>query len=94
MRESDGREAQMADANRSQQVNLGCGTLILIALIVLIFSGRGGDEVKREIQSLDSTVQQMKSAIDLQSDQIKALRQTLEEDMRTKTPPKEGAEKR
>jgi len=83
----------MADANRSQQVSLGCGTLILIALIVLIFSGRGGDEVKREIQSLDSTVQQMKSAIDMQSDQIKALRQTLE-DMKMKTSPKEGTEKR
>jgi hypothetical protein len=91
--EPDGRETQMADADRSTQVSLGCGTLILIALIVLMFSGRSGDEVKREIQSLDSTVRQLKTAIDSQSDQIKALRQTME-DMRTKTSPLEGAEKR
>ena len=31
----------MADERRTRQVSLGCGTLILIALIVLIFSGRG-----------------------------------------------------
>ena len=41
---------------RSQQVNLGCSTLILIALIVLIFSGGRNDEIRREIQSLNSTV--------------------------------------
>jgi cell division protein FtsB len=93
MMEPDGREAQMADANRSQQVTLGCGTLILIALIVLFFSGRGGDDVKHEVQNLDSSVKQLKTAIDSQSDQIKALRQTLGE-MRTKASPKEGAEKR
>ncbi len=63
---------------RSQQVNLGCGTLILIALIVLIFSGGRNDEVRREIRDLDATIRQLKTAVESQADEIKALRQTLE----------------
>jgi type II secretory pathway component PulM len=63
---------------RSQQVSLGCGTLILIALIVLIFSGGRNDEVRREVQNLDSSIRQLKTAVESQAEEIKALRQTLE----------------
>ena len=44
---------EMADENRTQQASLGCGTLILIALIVLIFSGRGNGDLEREIHALN-----------------------------------------
>jgi type II secretory pathway component PulM len=82
----------MADFNRSQQVNLGCGTLILIALIVIIFGGGRNDGAKQEVQSLDSTIRQLKTAIDSQADQIKALRQAIES-MRAKTPQDEAEKK-
>jgi len=63
---------------RSQQVNLGCSTLILIALIVLIFSGGRNDEIRREIQSLNSTVRQLNTSVDSLTNEVKALLQKLE----------------
>ena len=42
----------MSDLN-SNRVQLGCGTLIIIALIVMIFSGRSNvDELKGNVQEL------------------------------------------
>lgn len=46
----------------SQTVNLGCGTLILIALIVMFFSGRGND-LEKEIKALRSDVQALKTEV-------------------------------
>lgn len=66
----------MADDNRTQQVNLGCGTLILIALIVLIFSGRG--DLEREVQGLRSEVGDLKKSIEAQTSEIKQLQQKLD----------------
>ena len=83
----------MPDIDRSQQVSLGCGTLILIALIVLIFGRGHNDEVEREVQNLSSTIRQLQTAVESQGDQIKALRQTLEA-MEAKTPKDAGAEKK
>lgn len=46
----------MSDLN-SNQVQLGCGTLIIIALIVMIFSGRSNvDELKGNVQELTKQV--------------------------------------
>jgi hypothetical protein len=69
----------MADENRTQQVSLGCGTLILIALIVLIFSGRGNDEIEREVQGLRTEVSDLRKSIDAQTSEIKRLRQKLDQ---------------
>lgn len=63
---------------RTQQVSLGCGTLILIALIVLIFSGRGNDDLQREVHGLRSEVGELKQAIEAQADQLQQLREMLE----------------
>lgn len=68
----------MADENRTQQVSLGCGTLILIALIVLIFSGRGGDELDREVKGLRSDVKELKTSVERQTDEIERLQQKLD----------------
>lgn len=87
----------MADDNRTQQVSLGCGTLILIALIVLLFSGGGVDEVKREIESLRSEIVQLKNAVASQTGEISTLRRTLER-LNPRTPgdggPKDDGPKR
>jgi hypothetical protein len=53
----------MSDGNRSDQVTLGCGSLILIALIVIIFSGSGDKEVAKDVKELRSEVQSLKTEI-------------------------------
>ncbi|HEV3383929.1 MAG TPA: hypothetical protein VG097_03895 [Gemmata sp.] len=68
----------MADEpDRTQHVTLGCGTLILIALIVMIFSHSGTGELKMEVQSLRSEVKELKQSIDTQANEIKLLREGM-----------------
>ena len=69
----------MADENRTQQVSLGCGTLILIALIVLIFSGGGNDDIEREVQGLRTEISDLKKSIEAQTSEIKRLQQKLDQ---------------
>jgi hypothetical protein len=58
---------------KGQEVSLGCGTLILIALIVL-FLGRGSTgELEHEVRSLRSEVRELKTAVEAQTSQIKSL---------------------
>lgn len=64
---------------KGQQVSLGCGTLILIALIVLIFSGRGVRDVRRDVRALRSEVAELKKSIDAQAAEIKVLQQKIDE---------------
>jgi Sec-independent protein translocase protein TatA len=68
----------MADGQRTSQASLGCGTLILIALIVMIFSGRGASELEREVQGLRSEINELKKSVDAQSNELKMLRQKLD----------------
>ena len=63
---------------KGQEVSLGCGTLILIAIIVMLFSGRGRGELEREIRALRSQVNEIKQAIDRQTNEIKLLRERME----------------
>lgn len=69
--------------NRTQQVSLGIGTLILIALIVMIFGGGSGG-MKREVQGLQSEVAdvrkavgELRKAVEAQSTEIRQLRDRL-----------------
>ncbi len=68
----------MPDDNRNHQVSLGCGTLILIALIVLFFSGRGTNDVAREVRELRSDVGELKKSIETQNGELKLLLQKLD----------------
>ena len=59
----------MADSDsgskQTTQVQLGCGTLILIALIVMIFSDQGDDDdAQREIQQLRDRVTRIEAKLD------------------------------
>ncbi len=65
--------------DKSQQVSLGCGTLILIALIVMIFSSRGTNDVEDEIRGLRTEIGELKLLIEAQSDEIDRLQDQLEE---------------
>jgi hypothetical protein len=64
-------------ADRTQTVNLGCGTLILLALIVMFFSNSGSRDVDGELGSLRATVEALKKSVDAQTEQIRGLQDLL-----------------
>ena len=69
---SCGGSNEMSDLN-SNRVQLGCGTLIVIALIVMVFSGRSKvDELKGSVQELTKQVVVLQGKVD-------ALSQAIEE---------------
>ena len=61
----------MADASTNNNVQLGCGTLILIAIIVMVFSGgndtkklRGQlDEVNKKIDRLEKKIDDLSTRL-------------------------------
>ncbi|MCU0721816.1 MAG: hypothetical protein MUC83_19045, partial [Pirellula sp.] len=59
--------------------SLGLGTLVLIALIVMIFSP-GNSDLKREIQGLRSDVSELRKLIEKQTSEIQQLREGLGKD--------------
>jgi hypothetical protein len=68
----------MARDDRTQQASLGCGTLILIALIVMIFSNRGHGDLESEVRGLRSQVSELKQSVEAQTAEIKLLREKLD----------------
>ena len=78
---------------KSQTASLGCGTLILIALIVLFFSGGPArelkDDVKKlhaDVRSLQSDVSSMKTTLNTQTILLQQMQQKLDK----LQPPKEN----
>jgi hypothetical protein len=64
----------MADLN-SNRVQLGCGTLIIIALIIMIFSGRSNvDDLKGNVQELTKQVLVLQGKVDALSQVIEKKR--------------------
>jgi type II secretory pathway component PulM len=59
--------------NREQSVSLGCGTLILIAIIVMIFSSSNDQDIERELKQLKSEVQLLKSAVEAQTTELQKM---------------------
>lgn len=50
---------------QTPKVQLGCGTLILIALIVLLLSGGGSNrKVRRQLEALNEKVDRLEQKID------------------------------
>jgi hypothetical protein len=69
----------MIDGRRTQTVQLGCGTLIVIALIVLFFSnGRVNSDLESEIHGLRREVGELKKAIEVQSLHIQLLQEKVD----------------
>ena len=70
----------MADSNN--KVSLGCGTFILIALIVLIFGNttRNMDKkLNNQIEDLSSEIATLKSNLAKQADTLTEIKQALDE---------------
>jgi phosphate uptake regulator len=55
----------MTDMPSDNKVQLGCGTLIIIAIIVMLFSG-GNDsrKLQRQLEELDRKVDRLEKKID------------------------------
>jgi hypothetical protein len=68
----------MSDERRTQQATLGCGSLILIALIVILFSRPGLGDLEREVKGLRSDVKELKTSVEMQTEQIKVLQGKIE----------------
>ena len=54
-------------SENKQNTTLGCGTLILVALIVLIFSRGSDDEVKQAVKTLDAKMTLIMEHLDIPS---------------------------
>jgi hypothetical protein len=67
----------MPDSIREHRVQLGCGTLIVIALIVMFFSRTDTNDLENEVRSLRSEVGEIKKLIEVQSGEIRQLREKL-----------------
>ena len=52
-----------------EKASLGCGTLILVALIVLIFSRGSDDEVKSAVRDLDRKLTHIMEHLDISDTQ-------------------------
>lgn len=61
--------------SRNYRANLGCGTLIILAIIVAWVSGAA---VQNEIEGLESLVQELKQSVDAQTFEIQLLRSEIE----------------
>jgi hypothetical protein len=64
---------------------LGCGTLLLVGLIVAIFSRPGLDELQSRVSELRSEIQELKKASEAQTGEIRELRKAIDE-LRKGTP--------
>lgn len=58
---------------RATPVNLGCGTFIVIAIIVAAFSQSGLDDVEDELKDLRSDVNQLRDDIKSQTEMLRQL---------------------
>ena len=68
----------MPDDRRTQHATLGCGTLILIALIVLFFSRPGIADPEQHVRSLRTEIGELNKAVELQTRTLKVLDEKVE----------------
>ncbi len=66
-------------AGGTRPATLGCGTLILIALIVLLFSRPGMSNLESRVSDLRSSVEELKKVSETQTNEIRELRKVVEE---------------
>ena len=68
----------ISGSDRTITANLGCGTLILIAVIVNMFSRGGMKDIEYELSRLSEEVNSLTSAVQKQSEDVKQLRALIE----------------
>src|SRR5262245_53438100 len=66
-------------AGGARPATLGCGTLLLIGIVVAIFSQPGSGELKLQVSQMNSRVEELRKASDAQTEEIRELRKSVEE---------------
>ena len=72
------QEAPRVQLVSGQNVGLGCGTLVLIGVIVWFVSGMEIKSTHQEVQKLRSDVGELRKAIDAQTSVIRNLEKRLD----------------
>lgn len=67
----------MAENNDSDRGVLGCGAIILLALIALFVTRPGVTDLERDVRELRSEVGDLKKAVDAQTNEIKRVTEAL-----------------
>jgi len=65
-------------SDRYPAASLGCGTLIISALIVALFSNAGYRKTAEELASLRNQVEELKKSVNAQTDQIRGLKELIQ----------------
>ena len=58
--------------------SLGCGTLIIIGLIVLFVTRTGSERTEEEVRGLGQQVEALKAAVDRQTEEIRGLKELVQ----------------
>jgi hypothetical protein len=66
-------------ASGARPATLGCGTMLLIGIIVAFFIRPGLGDLERQVSRLQSTVEELKKSSDEQTTEIRELRKVIEE---------------
>ncbi len=69
----------MTEEPSSQRATLGCGTLILIALIVMLFSRPGVDELEKEVKGLRTDIVNLNAKVEGQTQAIESLEKAIKQ---------------
>ncbi|HEY8503098.1 MAG TPA: hypothetical protein VIL46_00850 [Gemmataceae bacterium] len=67
----------MAENRTRPAVTLGCGTLVLIALIIMAIVRPGFRDLEQEVQGLRTEVGELRKAVEAQAEEIRMLRKQL-----------------
>ncbi|MCK4624709.1 MAG: hypothetical protein KAV00_05310 [Phycisphaerae bacterium] len=63
--------------DKNQKASLGCGTLILIGLIVMFFGNMGQKDMAKQIRSLSDDIQKLERSVTAQTRQIESLNERM-----------------
>ena len=73
------RVCQKCRASGTRPATLGCGTLLLIGIVVAVFSRPGLSDLESQVSHLQSTVEELKKLSKTQTNEIRELRAVIEE---------------
>jgi hypothetical protein len=69
----------MGDGASDNKVQLGCGTLIIIAIIVALFSGgRGNRDLRRQLEEVNQKLDRLEQKLDELSRKVGGQAQNVE----------------
>lgn len=62
----------------ARPATLGCGTLIIIAIIVAMFSQSGADDIEQRLRIMEQSIERLSQQMTQQSSDIRALRAEID----------------